>query len=125
MPNNALLAAADELERRGEALDGPEADFAVSREMAELAARLRHMARWLDRPPTHCRCAADASLVAATPAAKPLMLTSKEAAERLKLSTRTLSRLVDDGLLKPLKRGRYVRFAVAHIEEFARGSIPK
>jgi excisionase family DNA binding protein len=124
MANNPLLAAADELERQGEALDGSEADFVVGRELAELAARLRHAARWLDRP-AKCRCLAGSALIAANQNAdKPLLLTREETANRLSMSLKTLDRMVEAGELRPLKRGRYVRFAIGQIEQFEQKGEP-
>jgi excisionase family DNA binding protein len=49
---------------------------------------------------------------------EPLLLTEREACERLSLGRSTLRRLWAEGHLQPLKIGRSLRFASAEIERF-------
>ena len=61
--------------------------------------------------------AAEESPLTTHHAPAPAVLTRREAAERLAMSERTLARLEEAGELRPIRRGRYVRYAAGAIEE--------
>jgi excisionase family DNA binding protein len=46
------------------------------------------------------------------------LLTTREAAERLAVSDRTIANLVSRGRLRPVRIGRAVRFSPAEVERF-------
>jgi excisionase family DNA binding protein len=53
-----------------------------------------------------------------------ILLTRKEAAKELRVSTRTIDRLITNGLLRPTRIGRAVRIPVVQIQKFALGDHP-
>ncbi len=55
----------------------------------------------------------------------PLLMTATTAAKILSLSTPSIRRLVDSGVLTPIRLGGAVRFRVADLVSLADGGAPK
>jgi excisionase family DNA binding protein len=118
MASEALLAAAAELDRRLQERSVGD-NFQLSRELVELAARLRHVAGWLSRPANElCRCHSNSADAAGKrgDGQQPIALTSREAATLLRVSERTLARMTAAEELRPVRRGRSVRYSRADLE---------
>jgi excisionase family DNA binding protein len=95
-----------------------QAGLPVPREVEELAGLLMHLASLRQGPPR----GAD-QLTAALPPDRPvrLLVTKKEAAQRLGVSVRTLERLVATGRLPQVHVERLARFRVSDLEAYVSG----
>jgi len=90
----------------------------VPREVEELAGLLMHLASLRQGPPS-----GPDELTAALPPDRPvrLLVTKKEAAQRLGVSVRTLERLVATGRLPQVHVERLARFRISDLEAYVSG----
>jgi excisionase family DNA binding protein len=59
-----------------------------------------------------------AGTIAAAPFGKKLLLTVREAAQALSICERSLWTLTNEGLLRPVRIGRSVRYAVTDLQAY-------
>src|SRR5262249_52749396 len=113
----AFLFVGRSLRQRGPAM----ANSAVLVQLADALAAVSQALRQLadDERPTACQ---EPPANQKDQPDQTLVLTRAQAAKRLSSSTRTVDRLIADGDLAALKRGRFVRIAAGEVERFAQNT---
>ena len=94
--------------------------IAVPREVEELAAFLRRLARTRQEPPAVANTSATGQY---SRMPDQLLITKGEAAERLGVSVRTLERLVATGRVPQVQIERLARFRVKDLESYVDGLV--